>query len=304
MYPGYVLIEESTGYLFKNGGTEMKNVVITGGSGLLGPAVIKEFLEHDYHVVNADIKHPKEALCKTVITDLTNLGEVYGVLAGADAVVHLAAIPVAYSHPNEVTFQNNVMSTYNILEAAGNLGIKKAVISSSESSYGICFSKQGLTPQYVPIDEDHPQMPEESYGLSKIVNEKTADMIYQRKGMQVVSMRLGNVISPEMYKNFPNFIHDPEQRKTILWSYIDTRDAATAFRLAVETDGLGSVALNIAADDTSMNIESKQLMETCFPTVKDFRKDLSGFETLLNNEKAKKLLNWKPIHKWRNYVEL
>lgn len=304
MYPGYVLIEESTGYLVKNGGTEMKNVVITGGSGLLGPAVIKEFLEHDYHVVNADIKHPKEALCKTVITDLTNLGEVYGVLAGADAVVHLAAIPVAYSHPNEVTFQNNVMSTYNILEAAGNLGIKKAVISSSESSYGICFSKQGLTPQYVPIDEDHPQMPEESYGLSKIVNEKTADMIYQRKGVQVVSMRLGNVISPEMYKNFPNFIHDPEQRKTILWSYIDTRDAATAFRLAVETDGLGSVALNIAADDTSMNIESKQLMETCFPTVKDFRKDLSGFETLLNNEKAKKLLNWKPIHKWRNYVEL
>jgi len=296
-------MEKSTGYLVKNGGIKMKSIVITGGSGLLGPAVIKEFLEHNYHVVNADIKHPKEALCKTIITDLTNLGEVYGVLADADAVVHLAAIPVAYSHPNEVTFQNNVMSTYNILEAAGNLGIKKAVISSSESSYGICFSKQGLTPQYVPIDEDHPQIPEESYGLSKIVNEKTADMIYQRKGVQVVSMRLGNVISPEMYKNFPNFIHDPEQRKTILWSYIDTRDAATAFRLAVETDGLGSVALNIAADDTSMDIESKQLMETCFPTVKDFRKDLSGFETLLNNEKAKKLLNWKPIHKWRNYVE-
>ncbi|GAE33091.1 UDP-glucose 4-epimerase [Halalkalibacter akibai JCM 9157] len=96
----------------------MKKVVVTGGSGLLGSAVIQEFLDHGYQVVNADIKHPKEALCPTVITDLTNLGEVYGVLAGAVAVVHLAAIPVAYSHPNEVTFQNNVMSTYNILEAA------------------------------------------------------------------------------------------------------------------------------------------------------------------------------------------
>jgi nucleoside-diphosphate-sugar epimerase len=282
----------------------MKSVVITGGSGLLGSAVIKEFLDHGYHVVNSDIKHPKEALCKTVITDLTNLGEVYGVLAGADAVVHLAAIPVAYSHPNEVTFHNNVMSTYNILEAAGNLGIKKAVISSSESSYGICFSKQHLKPQYVPMDEDHPQLPEESYGLSKIVNEKTADMIHQRTGMQVVSMRLGNVISPEMYKNFPGFIHNPEQRKTILWSYIDTRDAATAYRLAIETDGLGSVALNIGADDTSMDIESKQLMEICFPDVKDFRKEITGFETLLNNEKAKRLLNWQPVHKWRNYVKL
>jgi nucleoside-diphosphate-sugar epimerase len=291
-------------YQLENGGLKMKKVVITGGSGLLGSAVITEFLEHGYEVVNADIKHPKEALCRTVITDLTNLGEVYGVLAGADAVVHLAAIPVAYSHPNEVTFENNVMSTYNILEAAGNLGIKKAVISSSESSYGICFSKQNLKPQYVPIDEDHPQLPEESYGLSKIVNEKTADMINRRTGMQVVSFRLGNVISPEMYKNFPGFIHNPEQRKTILWSYIDTRDAATAYRLAVETEGLGSVALNIGADETSMDIESKQLMETCFPDVKDFRNDLSGFEPLLNNTKAKKLLNWKPIHKWRNYVKL
>lgn len=282
----------------------MEKIVVTGGSGLLGRDVIKEFLEHGYEVVNADLKHPKEALCRTVITDLTSLGEVYGVLAGADAVVHLAAIPVAYSHPNEVTFQNNVMSTYNILEAAGSLGIKKAVISSSESSYGICFSKQNLNPQYVPIDEEHPQLPEESYGLSKIVNENTADMIHRRTGMQVVSFRLGNVIAPEMYQNFPGFIHDPEQRKTILWSYIDTRDAATAYRLAVETDELGSVALNIGADETSMDIESQQLMETCFPDVTDFRKELTGFEPLLNNEKAKQLLNWKPIHKWRNYVNL
>lgn len=282
----------------------MEKIVVTGGSGLLGRDVIKEFLEHGYEVVNADLKHPKEALCRTVITDLTSLGEVYGVLAGADAVVHLAAIPVAYSHPNEVTFQNNVMSTYNILEAAGSLGIKKAVISSSESSYGICFSKQNLNPQYVPIDEEHPQLPEESYGLSKIVNENTADMIHRRTGMQVVSFRLGNVIAPEMYQNFPSFIHDPEQRKTILWSYIDTRDAATAYRLAVETDKLGSVALNIGADETSMDIESQQLMETCFPDVTDFRKELTGFEPLLNNEKAKQLLNWKPIHKWRNYVNI
>ncbi|CAM3812234.1 NAD-dependent epimerase/dehydratase family protein [Alkalicoccus chagannorensis] len=281
----------------------MTKVVVTGGSGLLGPDVIKEFVDHGYDVVNADVKHPDEARCKTVITDLTNLGEVYGVLADADAVVHIAAIPVAYSHPNEVTFQNNTMSTYNILEAAGNLGIKKAVISSSESSYGICFSRQGLEPKYVPIDEEHPQLPDDSYGFSKIVNEQTADMIHRRTGMQVVSFRLGNVITPEMYKNFPGFIHEPEMRKPILWSYIDTRDAATAYRLAVETDGLGSVALNIGADESSMDIESTELMKTCYPNVTDIRQDISGYAPLLDNKKAKRLLQWEPVQKWRDNVK-
>jgi nucleoside-diphosphate-sugar epimerase len=282
----------------------MEKVIVTGGSGLLGPWVIKEFLEHGYEVVNVDIKQPKENLCKTVIADLKNLGEVYGVLAGAEAVVHTAAIPVAYSHPNEVTFQNNVMSTYNILEAASNLGIKKAVITSSESSYGLVFAVNPLEPLYVPVDEEHLQLPQDSYGLSKVVNEQTAEMIHNKTGMQIVSLRLGNVIAPNMYKNFSSFIHDPEQRKTILWSYIDTRDAARAYRLAIETDGLGTVALNIAADESSMDIKSKDLMKKCYPDVTEFKTPLDSYESLLSNKKAKKLLNWEPVHSWRNYVEV
>jgi nucleoside-diphosphate-sugar epimerase len=280
----------------------MKKVVVTGGAGLLGPWVIKEFLNKGWHVVNADVKKPEEPLCDTVITDLTNLGEVYGVLQGADAVVHLAAIPVAYSHPNEVTFENNTLSTYNILEAAAGLGIKKAVLASSESSYGICFAKERFDPQYVPIDEEHPQLPEDAYGLSKIVNEETAKMIHRRTGMQVVSFRLGNVISPEMYKNFPSFINDSSQRDRILWSYIDTRDAAAACRLAVEAEGLGAEALNLASDDTSMAIPSRELMKAEFPEV-PFKKEIGEYESLLNSEKAKKLLGWQPVHFWRENVQ-
>ncbi|MGG1633132.1 NAD-dependent epimerase/dehydratase family protein [Paenibacillus sp. NRS-1760] len=280
----------------------MPKVVVTGGSGMLGKWVVKHFVEQGYVVVNADVKHPAEPLCRTVIVDLNHLGEVYGVLAGADAVVHLAAIPVAYSHPNEITFHNNVMSTYNILEAAAGLGIRKAVIASSESSYGLVFAKEKFGPKYVPVDEEHPQLPEDSYGLSKIVNEQTADMINRRTGMQVVSFRLGNVIAPEAYERFESFIHDPEQRERILWSYIDTRDAAEACQLAIEAEGLGSVALNLAADDSSMALPSRALMAARFPQVNDFRKPLEGNETLLCNEKAKRLLNWKPKHQWRDYV--
>lgn len=281
----------------------MSKVVVTGGSGLLGPWVIREFLDHDYEVINVDSKHPEEPLCRTIIADLTNLGEVYGVLEGADAVVHLAAIPAAYLRPNEVTFENNALSTYNILEAASALGIKKAVITSSESSYGIVFAVNPISPKYVPLDEEHPQLPQDSYGLSKVVNELTADTFHRKSGMQIVSFRLGNVIAPDMYENFPNFIHNAKERERILWSYIDTRDAASAYRLAVEKDDLGTVRLNIAADDTSMDIKSRDLMAECFPEVKDFRMPLEGYETLLSNEKAKRLLGWNPVHRWRDCVK-
>ncbi|MFB5190199.1 NAD-dependent epimerase/dehydratase family protein [Alicyclobacillus fastidiosus] len=280
----------------------MPKVVITGGSGLLGPWVIREFVDHGYEVLNVDTKVPEEGLCPTLLTDLTNLGETFEVLAGADAVVHLAAIPAMNIRPSDTTFCNNTITTYNILEAASTLGIKKAVITSSESSYGIVFAVHPFGPQYVPMDEDHPQLPQDAYGLSKIVNELTADMFHRKSGMQIVSFRLGNVISPDRYQNFPSFIHDANQRDRILWSYIDTRDAATAYRLAVEADGLGCIRLNIAADDTSMDIKSRDLMAAKYPEVTDFREPLDGFETLLSNRKAKEVLGWEPVHRWRDYV--
>lgn len=282
----------------------MSKVVITGGSGMLGRWVVRHFVEQGYEVLNVDSRRPDEELCPTLLADLEDLGETYGALAGADAVVHLAAIPAAHIRTPEVTFRNNVMSTYNVLEAAAGLGIRKAVIASSESSYGIVFAIHPLSPQYVPVDEDHPQLPQDSYGLSKIVNEMTAEMFHRRTGMQIVSLRLGNVIPPERYAQFPSFIEKPEERERILWSYIDTRDAASACRLAIEADGLGAVALNIAADDSSMAIRSWELLAARYPGVTDIRAPLDGHETLLGNERAKRLLGWQPQHRWRDEVKL
>ncbi|GFN33928.1 NAD-dependent epimerase/dehydratase family protein [Paenibacillus xylaniclasticus] len=282
--------------------TTKKKVVVTGGSGMLGRWVVKHFLEHGYEVLNVDNRQPEEELCPTLIVDLEDLGQTYGALAGADAVVHMAAIPRVGIVPPEVTFRNNVMATYNILEAASSLGIKKAVLASSESSYGICFAVHPFGPQYVPMDEAHPQLPQDSYGLSKIVNEATADMFHRRTGIQVVSFRLGNVIPPEWYERFHSWINNPEERERILWSYIDTRDAAEACRLAIETDGLGSVALNLASDETSMAIPSRELMAARYPEVTDFRAPLEGHEALLSSEKAMKLLGWKPKYKWREQL--
>lgn len=282
----------------------MNKVVVTGGSGRLGVWVVKEFQENGYQVINIDTKLPPPEfnINKTIIADLNNQAELYGVLQGADAVVHMAAIPDENSFPHNVIFQNNVMATYNVLQAASMLGIKKAVIASSETAYGITLAVRPTAPQYVPMDEDHPLLPQSSYDLSKVVNEKTAEMFGRRTGMQIVCLRIGNVCWPERYKQFPSFINDSSKRTGILWSYIDTRDAAVACRLAVEKDGLGVISLNIAADNTSMNIKSSILMAQQYPQVTDFREPLDNFETLLSNKKAKKLLGWQPVHNWMDCI--
>jgi len=281
----------------------MKKVVITGTAGLLGPAVAEHFVEAGYNVLSVDIKRPANAVASHRIADLTNLGECYGILNGADALVHLAAIPNAITTTSEVTFRNNVISTYNLLEAANALGIKKAVIASSESAYGLVFSKERLVPQYVPIDEEHPCTPEDSYALGKLCEEEIARAINRRSGMQVVALRIGNVITKEIYEEkFAGWCNDPSQRSVILWSYIDARDVASACRLAIEKDDLGVQVLNIAADDNCTTLTSAELMKHGFPEVTDIRSPIDGYQTLLSNEKIKKVLGWKPAHFWRDNV--
>ena len=276
-------------------------IVITGTAGRQGPYTVKHFLEHGYEVLSTDIVKPAEVLTRHVTADITNLGEVYGLLNGADAVVHLAAIPVPYTYPNEVVFNNNVMATYNVLEAAAGLGIKKVVIASSECSYGIASAKSGLAPKYLPLDENHPQLPEDSYGTGKVIGEQLADSFNRRTGMQVVSLRLGNIINKEKYTEFPGFIHNSAKRKNLIWNYIDARDVASACRLAVEKTGLGSIKLNIAADDTSMDISSMELIKAEYPDV-EIRGEISGFQTLYSNKLAKEILGWEPVHFWRDNI--
>ena len=278
-------------------------IAITGGSGKLGKLVVQHFSDQGYDVRNIDQRFPEYVEGRDLYVDLNNLGEVYGALEGCDAVLHTAAIPVAYRYPNERTFANNTISTYNILEAASSLGIKRAIISSSESSYGLVFAVNPFEPQYVPMDEDHPQLVQDSYGLSKIVNEATADMFYRRTGMQVVSFRLGNVIDPEGYKEFPSWIRDPDLRAPILWSYIDARDAAVAMELAIQAEGLGSIALNLANDETSMDLPSAELMKRVYPDV-EIREELETYQTLLDNRRAKETLGWQPRHRWREEISL
>src|SRR5215207_4659370 len=145
----------------------MKSVVVTGGSGKAGRAVIRDLIEHGYAVMNVDVSAPAEPLCHFFKADLTDMGQAVDALrraAGtidrrrsplgeAEAVVHLAGIPAPSLAPDVVTFQNNLMTTYNVFSAATLFGFKCVVWASSETTYGLPFTRS--RPAFAPITNTH-----------------------------------------------------------------------------------------------------------------------------------------------------
>ncbi len=277
----------------------MKRIVVTGGSGKAGRAVVRELLEHGYDVLNIDIAPPPERSAPYLAADLTQLGETIDALHGADAVVHLAAIPAPGLKTEELTFRVNTTSTYNIFRAATVLGLQRVVWASSETTLGLPFDRE--QPRYAPIDEQHPLLPESSYALSKVISEELARQFSRWSGIPFVGLRFSNIMEPGDYQHFPGFWDDPYKRKWNLWGYVDARDVAQSCRLGLEADIHGAEAFIIAAADTVMNRPNHELMAAVFPGV-PLRGGVGDFDTLLSIDKARRLLGYAPKHSWRNHA--
>jgi nucleoside-diphosphate-sugar epimerase len=275
----------------------MKTIAVTGGSGKLGTQVVKE-LRQQFQVVSLDHRLSDQLHVKQIQVDLNDFGQVVGALHGADAVIHLAAIPAPLGFTNSYIFANNSVAGYHILEAASILGIRKVVMGSSESSYGFAWAPRRFSPNYLPLDEDHPQQPQECYGLSKIVNEITAAMFHRMNGMEVVSLRFSTIVSPEEYPRMDT--KNPERHKHTLWSYIDIRDAVSACLASLETEEQGAVCLNVTSNDTLSDWETERLLDRFYPDVTDRRLTFRGREAIVSNQRAKDVLRWSPQYSWTN----
>lgn len=273
-------------------------VVVTGGSGKAGRWVVRGLREAGHEVRNVDLVHDGSAHGQCVIADLTDLGQCHDVLAGFDALVHLAAIPAPDLRPVGETFRVNTMSTYNVFAAATTLGLRRVVWASSETVLGLPFD---IPPAFAPIDETHPPRPESSYALSKLAGEVMAAQFARRTGVPFVGLRISNIMTPDDYAAFPSYWDDPRIRKWNLWGYVDARDVATAVRLALEGDLDGSRIFIVAAADTVMTRPSADLMAEIFPEV-PLRRSLVDRETLLSIDAARQHLGYEPAYGWRDQV--
>lgn len=290
----------------------MASVVVTGGSGKAGRAVIRELLAHGHKVVNVDIAPPREPLCHFLKADLNDLGQAIdalGLLPGSvdrrrtgfgatDAVIHLAGIPAPGIAPDATIFQNNLMTTYNVFSAALRLGLRRVVWASSETVLGLPLTRS--PPLYAPIDEEHPARPETGYALAKLLCEQTAREMHRwQPATTFVGLRISNIFEPDDYAMIPSFQADPASRAWNLWSWVDARDVAQACRLALEHPATGAENFIVAAADTLMEAPSRDLMARFYPGV-PVRDDLGPFDSLLAIDKARRALGYQPRHSWRH----
>ena len=294
-----------------------KRIVFTGGSGKAGRHVVPYLIDRGHRVLNLDRAPFPGGAVPTLITDLTDSGETFNALsqhfgfdgldtgdgpARVDAVVHFAAVPRILIRPDNVTFAENTTSTYNVIEAAMKLGIRKVIIASSETTYGVCFAEGDKDYHEFPLTEDYDVDPMDSYGLSKVVNEKTARAFAMRFHADIYALRIGNVVSPEDYANVPAWLDNPPSRKRNAWSYIDARDLGQIVDLCVRKDGLGFQVFNAVNDTITAREPTREFLARWAPKtpVSDC---LDGDAAPISNAKIREVLGFREAHNWRNYVK-
>jgi UDP-glucose 4-epimerase len=284
-------------------------VLVTGANGKVGTVTVRAVAERGHTVRATDLhrgvfERPLADDPEYIQADLADAGDVYAVTRGIDAVVHTAAIPEPTQNPPHVVFQNNIMATFNVLEAAVRLGVQRFVNVSSETVPGFFFPERNFLPDYVPVDEEHPIRPQDPYALSKYFGELLMDAAVRRSNIRCITIRPSWVQHEGNYeRNLGPQVRDPSVLSAGFWSYIDVYDLADALCLAVESDLSGHEVFYIASPDNAAGRDFADLVQTYYGDKVELRPldrpDSSG----ISCAKARKMLGYSPKRSWRDYLD-
>ncbi|KUF11328.1 NAD-dependent epimerase/dehydratase family protein [Pseudoponticoccus marisrubri] len=293
-------------------------ILFTGGAGKAGRHVVPQLVAQGHRVLNLDLVPLEAEGVDNLIVDLADAGQVFSAmqsyagfdelepgtgLPAFDAVVHFAAVPRILIKPDSETFRINTLSTYNVMEAAMKAGIRKVIFASSETTYGVCFADGTRKPDYLPVDEDHPTVPEDAYACSKTCNEATGRSFHARWGADIYGLRINNVIEPHEYAEmFPAFLENPALRERNIFAYIDVRDLGQMVERCLATDGLGYEVFNVSNDDLSVGLSNAEVRARFYEGV-PVKREMGANETFYANAKAREMLGFRPAHSWRDVLE-
>ncbi len=286
-------------------------VLVTGSRGKVGRALCPWLVEAGYEVRATDLAVPTwDRTAPGEIddywqVDLTDAGSAYAVVRGCDVVVHTAAIPQPIHNPPHVVFGNNLMSTFNTLEASIVSGVRRFVNFSSETVPGFIFAHRPFHAEYLPVDEEHPVRPQDAYATAKWFGELLCERAVERADIRCTSIRPCWVQDESSYeRNLGPIVRDPSVLVGNYCSYIDVYDLCDAVVRAIETDLPGHEVFYIASPDT---IGGHPLEETVRAHYGgdgiEFRDVERADASSISSAKAQRLLGWAPTRSWRDYFD-
>lgn len=267
-------------------------IVVTGANGNIGKHVVNHIRSKGARVLAVDrtIERPVRDQSRNI--NVEDLGQVFDVLHGADAVIHLAAIPHQRLVSAATIVQTNVMSTWNVLEAAHKLGTARVVIASSIQAISTATPRTRQFYKYLPIDEDLPLDAQDEYSLSKVLGENMADMFARHYNMSVVSLRFPWVASPELLATGPRKGDTADQISDVCYlTLADTSELCWLAATAPLEKGT-HWPLFAAAADTYIDTPTLDFVRRRFPDA-ELRGDLSGFTSLVSSDRAEKVLGFR-----------
>ncbi len=284
-------------------------MLVTGARGKVGTPTAAALIEAGHDVTTTDLmrgdfERPAPGAPAYVQADLTDPGDAFAVARGMDAVVHAAAIPEPTHNSPATVFQNNLMSTFNVLEAAVRFGATRFVNISSETVPGFFFPERDFLPDYVPVDEEHPIRPQDPYALSKHFGEQLMDAAVRRSDIRCISIRPCWVHNEGNYeRNLGPQVRDPSVLSANFWSYIDAYDLADAIVLAVQSDLSGHEIFYIASPDNVGGRPFAEMVRKYYGNDIEIRplnrEDASG----ISCAKAMRMLGYAPKRSWRDYLD-
>jgi nucleoside-diphosphate-sugar epimerase len=264
-------------------------IALTGSEGFIGNYLIQRLAQAAKDIIKIDFKYGYD------ITDIKSLESV----PDFDVMVHLAAksfVPESYKNPRDF-YNVNVMGTLNTLELCRKNNAK--MIFTSSYVYG--------TPQYLPIDENHPLQAFNPYAQSKIIGEQLCQGYRRDFGMNIIIIRPFNIYGAGQNENFliPSIItqaksgiinlHDPKPKR----DFVYIKDLADAYLKAINYEDNNIQVFNLGSGVSHSIFDIIELVKSHFKTeIKvNFSNKIRKNEindTVADISRAKKWLNWQP----------
>ena len=270
-------------------------IAVTGGNGRVGRGIIEMALTQGHEVVSIDqtpspkIDPPQYSFIQANLTDYE---EFVHAIRGCDALIHMAAIPAPGHHPDHQVHNNNVVTSYNALRAAVEVGINRVCQASSVNATGLGYSRWPRF-EYFPLDEEHPTYNEDPYSLSKWICEEQANSFARRYEQMIISsMRFHGIVPERSAMVQAKSYSQTDAAVKNLWAYTRLEDASRACLLSLTADFAGHEVFYIVAPDTISDTPSLELKQKFFPEVA-VRGNLSGHRSFFDSSKAERLLGWK-----------